>query len=393
MKKLLIYFTTLLLMGCTSINNPSENPDTGSNEPPIKEEPSIPVEPVIPVEPENKDLFHEYEKEAMDVLNQMTLEEKIGQMFLVRCPLPEQVDSYLSMNPGGFILFGRDFQDKTREQVLDNVKYYQDNNKIPMIIGVDEEGGTVVRVSSNPLLAKERFKSPQELYAIGGLDEIKRDAKEKSLLLLGLGVNLNLAPVADVSVNEEDFIYQRAFGKTASQTAKYVKTVVESMNESNISSTLKHFPGYGNNVDTHTGFAHDKRPYEEFLNHDFLPFIAGIESGAESILVSHNVVEAIDNELPASLSKNVIDILRNDLEFTGVVMTDDLSMAAIAELELELPPEVMAVLAGNDMLIVTDFEKSYELLLNAVEDGSIPQNRIDESVLRILQWKYYMNIK
>lgn len=390
MKKIIIYFMTFLLIGCTAINNSPNNPNTGKNEnPPATVEPS---KPVVPVEPENTDLFHEYRKEAIDKLDSMTLEEKIGQLFLVRCPLPEQLDSYLSMKPGGFILFGRDFQDKTKELVVDNINYYQDNSKIPMIIGVDEEGGAVVRVSSNPLLADERFKSPQELYALGGLDEIKRDSLEKSELLLSLGINLNLAPVVDVSVNEKDFIYQRAFGKPASETAEYVKTVVEAMIQSNISSTLKHFPGYGNNMDTHTGSAYDRRPFEQFVSSDFLPFKAGIESGAESILVSHNVIEAIDSRMPASLSKKVIDILRNDLEFTGIVMTDDLSMSAISELQTELPHEVLAILAGNDMVIVTDFESSFTTLLNAVKLGSISTERIDESVLRILQWKYYMNL-
>lgn len=393
MKKIIIYFMTFLLIGCTAINNPPDNPDTGNNEkPPAAEEPSKPSEPIVPVEPENTDLFHEYKKEAMDKLDLMTLEEKIGQMFLVRCPLPDQLDSYLSMNPGGFILFGRDFQDKTKEQVIDNITYYQDNSKIPMIIGVDEEGGTVVRVSSNPLLAEEKFKSPQELYALGGLEEIKRDVLKKSELLLQLGINLNLSPVADVSISEADFIYQRSFGKNAEETAEYVKTVVKAMRDSGISSTLKHFPGYGNNIDTHTGSAYDTRPFEQFLNSDFIPFKSGIEAGTESILVSHNVVEAIDSELPASLSKNAIDILRNDLEFTGIVMTDDLSMGAISELQTELPPEVLAILAGNDMLIVTDFESSYNSLLSAVEDGSISEDRIDESVLRILEWKYYLNL-
>ncbi len=325
-------------------------------------------------------------------MEKMTFEEKAGQMFLVRCPEAEQLELYLSMKPGGFILFGRDFADKTKEQVTEDISYYQESSNIPMIIGVDEEGGTVVRVSSNPLLVKERFKSPQELYAIDGLSEIKRDADEKSRLLLSLGINLNLAPVADVSVNEKDFIYQRAFGKEAAETAEYVKTVVEAMKDSGISSTLKHFPGYGNNVDTHTGSAYDTRPYSQFLNNDFIPFRAGIDSGTESILVSHNIIEAMDNELPASLSKNVIDILRNDMEFTGIIMTDDLSMGAVTQLETEFPPEVMAVLAGNDMLITTDFENSFNALLNAVKTGVISTERIDESVLRILQWKYYMNL-
>lgn len=392
MKNLLICMMIFLLTGCSIITVPPPNSDTGSTENPPAEEPAEPAIPEEPVEPEDTSLFHEYKNEAVKVLEKMTLEEKIGQMFLVRCPDKEQLDLYLSMKPGGFILFGRDFAEKTREQVINDIGYYQNSSDIPMIIGVDEEGGTVVRVSSNPLLAKERFKSPQELYSIGGLEEIKNDASRKSELLLNLGINLNLAPVADVSVNKADFINMRAFGKGADETAAYVKTVVEAMKESGISSTLKHFPGYGNNIDTHTGSAYDTRTYEQFINNDFIPFEAGIESGTESILVSHNVVEAIDSSLPASLSKNVIDILRNRMEFTGIVMTDDLSMGAIAELQTEFPPEVLAVLAGNDMLIVTDFENSFETLVNAVKIGGISIKRIDESVLRILQWKLYMNL-
>ncbi len=393
MKNLLIYMMIFLLTGCTALTEPPKNPDTGTNEnPPVAEEPAEPSEPVVPEEPEDTSLFHEYKTDAAEILDTMSLEEKIGQIFLVRCPAEEQLDLYLSMKPGGFILFGIDFAEKTKEQVINDIGYYQKNSDIPMIIGGDEEGGTVVRVSSNPLLAEKRFKSPQELYAIGDLEEIIRDTKEKSELLLSLGINLNLAPVADVSVNKSDFIYQRAFGKNSAETAEYVKTVVQTMKDSGISSTLKHFPGYGNNVDTHTGSAYDTRPYEQFVNNDFIPFKAGIESGTESILVSHNVIDAIDNKLPASLSKNVIDILRSNMEFTGIIMTDDLSMGAITELQTELPPEVMAVLAGNDMLIVTDFENSFTALLNAVKDGSISIERIDESVLRILQWKLYMHL-
>jgi len=168
--------------------------------------------------------------------------------------------------------------------------------------------------------------------------------------------------------------------------------VIAEMKKAGISSALKHFPGYGNNPDTHTGSARDARPYEQFIQNDFIPFKAGIDSGAECILVSHNVVEAIDSKLPASLSKDVIDILRNELEFTGIIMTDDLSMGAITQLQTDTPPEVMAVLAGNDMLIVSDLEESFKVLMDAVKKGEVPEERIDESVLRILQWKYYMNI-
>lgn len=394
MKRFLICLISILLIGCTQ--DQTDNPNTNNNEnPPVIEKPAdpqIPNEPNEPAEQEDSTLFGEFKKQALVTLDKMTLEEKIGQLFLVRCPEAEQLDLYLSMKPGGFILFGRDFIDKSKEQVISDIGYYQDKSTIPMIIGVDEEGGTVVRVSSNPLLAEERFKSPQELYSIGGFEEIKRDAIIKSKLLLSLGINLNLAPVADVSENKSDFIYQRAFGKNAQETADYVKTVVEAMKEEGISSALKHFPGYGNNIDTHTGSAYDSRNFEQFINNDFIPFKAGIEAEAESVLVSHNVIEAIDKNTPASLSKKVIDILRKDLKFSGIIMTDDLSMGAITELQTELPPEVMAILAGNDMLIITDFESSFNTLLNAVKVGGISEEQINESVLRILQWKYYLNL-
>ena len=111
--------------------------------------------------------------------------------------------------------------------------------------------------------------------------------------------------------------------------------------------------------------------------------------GAESILVSHNIVKSLDAENPASLSKKVIDILRNYMEFTGIIMADDLSMGAVSE---TASPEVMAVLAGNDMLIVSDLEKSYNELLSAVSQGGISEDRLNESVLRILKWKYYLGL-
>lgn len=391
MKILTLYsLLFLLLFGCTE-----QIPQTPDNNIPPEEvvppeDKNVKPEDEVPIpEMEDKSLFYEFEEEAIIVLNNMTLEEKIGQLFLARCPEDENLSSYLSMKPGGFIMFGRDFYGKTKEEVIKNIDYYQENSNIPMIIGVDEEGGTVVRVSSNPNLASKPFKSPQELFGLGGYEEIQKDVQEKSKLLKSLGINLNLSPVADVATDAEDFIFERSFGKPAEETALYVKIAVEAARENKMSSTLKHFPGYGNNIDTHTGSAYDNRPYEDFLSSDFIPFKAGIDAGAESILVSHNIVESIDAEKPASLSKKVIDILRNDMEFTGIVMTDDLSMGAVSEAD---SPEITAVLAGNDMLIVSDLETSYNTLLSAVSRGDISEDRINESVIRIIKWKYYMGL-
>ena len=148
------------------------------------------------------------------------------------------------------------------------------------------------------------FWSPQELYAEGGFDLIQSDTQEKCELLNSLGINLNFAPICDVSQNPEDFIYDRSFGQNAEQTAAYVHLVVQTMFQEGMGSVLKHFPGYGNNVDTHTGIAYDNRTCETFLNSDFLPFQAGIDSGANMVLVSHNVVSCMDSQTPASCGKN-----------------------------------------------------------------------------------------
>lgn len=385
--KIFVLCLLLLLSGCNA--DTPQIPDNQSPPEVTPEEVITPEDEVVLPKEEDKNLFYEFEDEALTILANMTIEEKIGQFFLARCPEDENLSIYLSMKPGGFIMFGKDFTGKTKEDVIKEIDYYQEKSDIPMIIGVDEEGGTVVRVSTNPNLAGERFKSPQELFNIGGYEKIIRDTSEKSRLLKSLGINLNLSPVADVSTNAKDFIFDRSFGKSSEETAEYVKIVVETAKENNISSTLKHFPGYGNNADTHTGSAYDKRPYEEFLNSDFIPFKSGIDAGAESILVSHNIVESIDAENPASLSQKVIDILRNDMEFTGIIITDDLSMNAVSETP---SLEARALLAGNDMLIVSDLEKSYKELLSAASQGIISEQRINESVLRILKWKLSINI-
>ena len=194
----------------------------------------------------------------------MSLEEKVGQMFIARCPVENAAEDAAEYHLGGYILFARDFESNDPQLVIDNIQSYQDAADIPMLIGVDEEGGTVNRVSRYSAFRETPFLSPQELYASGGWELIQTDTAEKSQLLLGLGINVNFAPVCDVSQNPEDFIYERSFGADVFQTAEYVKTVVTVMKQEGIGSVLKHFPGYGNNSDTHTGIAHDERSFDTF---------------------------------------------------------------------------------------------------------------------------------
>ena len=325
------------------------------------------------------------------MLDNMSVEEKVGQMFMVRVP-KENADKRVSeYHLGGYIMFGRDFDNKTKEEVINNIASWQEAADIPMLIGVDEEGGTVNRISTNTEFRSEPFKSSQELYKDGGFDLIYEDTIEKANFLKELGINVNFAPVVDVSTNPDDYIYKRSFGKNANLTSEYASTVVTAMKESNIASVLKHFPGYGNNTDTHTGISIDNRTLETFKESDFLPFEAGIKAGANIILVSHNIITNIDPDNPASLSTRVHEILRNDLGFAGVIITDDLYMDAISK-NYDSSVAVLAILAGNDLICTTDFESQIPEVIAAVEDGTISIDRINESVRRILELKLELNL-
>ena len=203
---------------------------------------------------------------------------------------------------------------------------------------------------------------------------------------------MNLAPVADVPLSWQNYIYARSFSTDPSETADYIRRVVTVMKREGIGSTLKHFPGYGGSADTHTGQAYDRRPLEAFEEGDFLPFIAGIEAGADAVLVSHNIVECMDADYPASLSPEVHRILREDLGFSGVILCDDLSMEAIGQFTHGENAAVAAALAGNDLLCCGDFEASAQALLDAVADGVLPETQLDASVLRILRWKQSLGL-
>lgn len=322
----------------------------------------------------------------------LTLEQQVAQLFFARCPDVQAAELAAQYDIGGYILFGRDFENQTPDSLRETIASYQQAAATPMLIGVDEEGGTVVRVSAYPAFRADRFQSPQALFAEGGLERIQSDTKEKDTLLASLGINVNLAPVCDVSTSPSDFINARAFGQDAQATSNYVRTVVEQMKTDSMGMVLKHFPGYGSNVDTHTGIAQDNRPLEQFRSSDFLPFTAGIEAGAQAILVCHNIVSCMDGTLPASLSPAVHQMLREELGFGGVVMTDDLVMQAITDYTGDADAAVLAVQAGNDMLISSDFVTQYNAVLAAVQNGTISETAIRDSAVRVLRWKIELGL-
>lgn len=336
---------------------------------------------------DDNDLFGKYYDQADNIIANMTLEEKVGQIFYARYPSGDATEEILNEHPGGYILFAKDFENETKDSFIAKINNNQQSSKIKMFIGVDEEGGSVVRASKYYAFRASPFLSPQNIYNQGGMDLIKTDTYEKANLLLSLEINTNFAPVADVPTNQYSFMYDRAFSTDINLTSEYVKTIVEIMNSKKMISVMKHFPGYGDNVDTHTGIATDNRTIDSFRERDFKPFEAGIESSSPMIMVNHNIISNIDDKYPASLSKEVHSILRDELNFTGIIITDDLAMGAVSKYTNDGNAAVQAILAGNDMIITSDFKSQKEEVLTAIKNNVISEEMINNLVRRIIACK------
>lgn len=330
----------------------------------------------------------EKNKVIEDRLATMTLEEKVGQLFWARVPSNHQIEDLQSYHLSGYILFGRDFEGRSLEDIKALTKGYQAATKIPLLIGSDEEGGTVTRISS---ILETPFQSPRALYQQGGMEAVLSDTKQKAELLKSVGINAGLFPVADLARDQSAFIYDRTIGQDAQTTASYVQQVVEELKKSKVGSTLKHFPGYGDNGDSHTAIIQDNRSLDELRQADFLPFQAGIDAGADSVLVSHNILSKIDT-VPSSISPKITDLLRKELHFKGVILTDDFDMAGLADFVSQEEAAFQVIVAGNDLILGSSYQTQIPYLLKKISSGELTEERIDESVRRILTWKYDLGL-
>lgn len=322
-----------------------------------------------------------------NLVAEMSTKEKVGQLFLARVPVENALSDIQEYHLGGYLLFGRDVEGKTYDEVQSTIAQYQETSEVPMLIAADEEGGTVSRVSRNSQLVATPFQSPQDLYAQGGWDAITKDTTDKAGILKELGIDTGLFPVADVATDPNAFIYDRTIGQDAKGTAEYVTTVVKALKKAQSGSTLKHFPGYGNNQDSHTDIVTDTRSMTELKDNDLVPFQAGIDAGVDSILVSHNIVNAIDDSVPASVSAPVHDLLRKDMGFDGVIMTDDMDMAGLADFMSQEEAGLKALQAGNDLILSSTYSSQIPYVLQAIEDGEYSEKDLDDSVTRVLNWK------
>lgn len=330
------------------------------------------------------------------IIKHMTLDEKIGQLYFAHSTgntqqMKPDVKKY---HLGGTTLFAPDYQNKSKAQFDQEMRDYQKISNHGLLIATDQEGGTVSRIDTNPNISQRKYPSPQEIYNTSGLDGIKKENREVAHILHQNGINMNFAPVADVAKDKNSFIYDRTLGQDYATTAKYIPVAVKSIQSQKVVSCLKHFPGYGDAADTHTGFAQISKPLSKYEKEDLLPFKAGIKAGADGIMISHIVIKDIDNKLPASLSPAVHKLLRRTLKYQGLMITDDLQMGAITQYAKlhHTNADVLALKAGNDMLLGGNYQTGIPAIKRAIKHGSISQKQINNSVRRILKLKEKLGI-
>lgn len=320
------------------------------------------------------------------LLSGMTLEQKVGQMFYAS----DGVDPETAAEYGlGGVLIGRTQLGKLNaEDVSALLRGYGASAEIPPFVGVNEEGGSVVAVSGNPNLRPVGYLSPKELVTTGGMKLVDSDAREKSDFLRELGFHMNFAPLCEAVTDPQALLYDRAAPGDAVDAARYGETVITAMQEQGMIGVLKYFPGYGNQKDGETtSLPVDSRTLDELKAQALPPFVRGIAAGAPAVMMSNTVVTAVDDRLPAGLSRAVHQLLRRDLGFDGLIISGDLQTYGLRKYGSDEELAVLAIQAGSDLLLTSDYVQQMEAVVRAVKAGEISYERIDESVLKILQMK------
>lgn len=348
----------------------------------------------------------EQDNEVTELLKSMTLEEKVYQLFIVTpegltgvgsvTAAGEITREALNEKPvGGLVYFANNL--RTPEQAATMIEASQSYSKIPLFISVDEEGGTVSRIGSNPAMGAKVFNNMWEYGQNGDTSEVYNIGAEIASDLLKLGFNLNFAPIADVLSNPNNTaIGKRAFSSDPYIAGEMAAAFVRGSQDAGVIATLKHFPGHGATAaDSHNGMAVSDRTLEELRNNEFIPFKTGIDAGADMVMVAHiSVPEVTGDYTPADLSGLMVtQLLREELGFEGVVVTDSQSMSAITDYYTSEEAALQALQAGVDIILMPkDLETAVQGIIDAVANGSLTIERIDESVLRILSLKHKYGI-
>jgi len=384
---------------------PAEMPE--EPEPPVEEEPDEPAEPEEPElpaeeEPDSEEELpaaDQYLEQAQAYLDTMTLDEKIWQMFIttpenltgqspVTIASPWTQEALEAKPVGGICYFASNLID--RQQTMEMLSLTQSYTKTPLFLAVDEEGGLVSRAGANEAMGVTHFEAAAVYGESGDAGQVYNVGKTLAQQLGELGFNLDFAPVADVVTNDKNTeIGSRAYSSDAAVAAPLVSSMVQGLQRGGMAACLKHFPGHGSTAeDSHTGKSVSTRTRQQMQETEWRTFRAGVDSEVAFIMVSHLTNENL-SEHPCSLSPEVMKLLREELGFNGIIITDSLQMGAILNYYTSAQAAVMAITAGADMLLMpNDLQTAYDGILAAMQEGTITEERINESVLRILETKY-----
>lgn len=353
-----------------------------------------PTPEVVELTPEQK--LDEIVNAGIEV---MPIEDKVAGLFIVTPEAITGVSTAVRAGEGtqkalakyavgGIVYFAKNMQSAEQlKEMIDNTKLY---SKYPLFIAVDEEGGSVSRVAGAGFAAKT--DSAKKIGETGDANNAYLAGAAIGTYLADFGFNLNFAPVADLANIENSVMKDRAYGSDATAVSPFVTSVLKGFEENNVTGCLKHFPGIGSTTaDTHKGLASTDRSKEDFQANEFAVFQAGIDAGADMIMVGHMAAPSLAGDnIPSTLSEEVVtNILRNEMNYKGVIITDALNMSAISQYYSSEQAAVMALKAGCDMLLMPEnFEEAYNGVLKAVQDGTISEERINDSLRRIYRIKY-----
>lgn len=349
------------------------------------------------------------EETVGEYLERMTVEEKAAQLFII---LPESLmkdagtvtaageatkKAVGKIPVGGFIYLDGNL--KSAEQVkkmLANVQTYSmDRTGLPMFLCVDEEGGAVARIAGSGRFDVPRMEDMSKIGAGGDAGEARETGEKIGDYLNEMGFNVDFAPVADVLTNPDNqVVKRRAFSSDPETAAEMALAVAGGLEDQGVCAVYKHFPGHGSTAaDTHEGYAYTDKDIEELKSQELVPFQRAIDSGAKVIMVGHISLPKVTGEdTPASMSPEIItDLLRTQMDYDGLVVTDALNMGAVTEQYTSAQAAVQTILAGSDLVLMPDdFDGAYQGVLDAVKDGTISKERLDESLRRILRMKISM---
>ena len=365
------------------VNEESEPEDFPDEE--IEQPSAEPEEVEIPSVEEGRSEWEILEEEIDEIIAGLSLEDKVSQLFFVRAN-----DPWFGFSIGGVILFSGDIVDEDQLRGLNTS--LQEGSSLPLFIGVDEEGGPTVARVANSAIDVPTFPSMLEVGNTGDPRRAFEVGDTIGEYLRELGFNVNFAPVADVFSNPENTVIgARSFGPQYDVVSTMVVEVVRGLQGQGISATLKHFPGHGDTYeDSHFQLAVSYRSLEELRRVEFLPFIAGIQEGVDMIMTGHVAVPTVTGSyVPATLSPMILqEILRDELGFDGIIISDAMNMGAIVNQYGSGEAAVLFLQAGGDMILMPqDFQGAWQGVFNAIERGELTEERIDESLRRILRVK------